>query len=85
MAGKKPAKPVAGQSKVQQILDPSIYGTLFKVFGTKNSPSVCSYCSRQSVRGMIRIRGEESFCSIRCAEQSFKMVQTDSGEEKDER
>lgn len=85
MAGKKPAKPMAGQSKVQQSLDPSIYGTLFKVFGTKNSPTTCAHCKRQSVRGMIRIRGEESLCSIKCAEQSFKMVETDSGEKKDER
>jgi hypothetical protein len=84
MAGKKPAKPMAGQSKVQQTLDPSIYGTLFKIFGTKNSPTVCSHCKRESVRGMIRIRGEESFCSIRCAEQSFKIVKADSGEDTDE-
>ena len=36
MAGKKPAKAMAGQTK-QLVLDPAIYGISVKYFGTKNS------------------------------------------------
>ena len=80
MAGKKPAKAMAGQTK-QVVLDPAIYGISVKYFGTKNSPMVCPNCKRTSVRGMIRVRGEEMLCSLRCAEQSSKISTQDSGDE----
>jgi hypothetical protein len=80
MAGKKPAKAMAGQTK-QLVLDPAIYGISVKYFGTKNSPMVCPNCKRTSVRGMIRVRGEEMLCSLRCAEQSSKIGKEDSGDE----
>jgi hypothetical protein len=73
MASKKPAKPMAGQSK-QIALDPAIYGTAIKYMGDKNSPFSCSNCHRSIVRGMIRLRGEEYICSLTCAEQSSKIV-----------
>jgi hypothetical protein len=79
MAGKKPAKPMAGQSK-QVVLDPAVYGISVKYIGTKNSPMICSNCKRTSVRGMIRVRGEEMLCSLRCAEQSSKIGKEDSGD-----
>ncbi len=84
MASKKPAKPIAGQSKVQQTLDPSIYGVLVRYVGTKGFPVICGYCKRSSIRGMIRIKGEDRFCSVGCAEQSFKIGQVDSGENTNE-
>ena len=80
MAGKKPAKAMAGQTK-QVVLDPAIYGISVKYFGTKNSPMVCLNCNKISVRGMIRVRGEEMLCSLRCAEQSSKISTQDSGDE----
>jgi hypothetical protein len=73
MASKKPAKPMAGQSK-QVTLDPAIYGTTIKYMGDKNSPVSCSHCRRSIVRGMIRLRGQEYICSLTCAEQSSKIV-----------
>lgn len=80
MAGKKPAKAMASQAK-QVVLDPTIYGTSVKYYGTKNSPMVCLNCKRTAVRGMIRVRGEEMLCSLRCAEQSSKISTQDSGDE----
>ena len=80
MAGKKPAKAMAGQSKGQVALDPAIYGIAVKFYGSKTSPVVCAWCNKTSVRGMIRLRGEERLCSLRCAEQSTKMDKQDSGE-----
>jgi|DEB19_MinimDraft_3_1074340.scaffolds.fasta_scaffold318034_2 hypothetical protein len=83
MAGKKPAKPMAGQSK-QVVLDPAIYGIAVKFFGTKSSPMVCVCCGRNSVRGMIRVRGDEYLCSLRCAEQSSKIGKENTGDDSNE-
>jgi hypothetical protein len=69
MAGKKPAKPMAGQTK-QVALDPAVYGTQIKYMGTKNSPTTCPSCGRQTIRGMVRQKGEGFFCSLVCAKSS---------------
>lgn len=66
MAGKKPAKPMAGQTK-QTVLDPSVYGTLIKYIGDKTSPCTCSVCGNSTIRGMVRMKGEKYFCSSTCA------------------
>lgn len=65
MAGKKPAKPMAGQNK-QQVLDPAIYGQTVKFIGTKDSQCVCTKCGRKVVRGMVRLLGDSYYCSITC-------------------
>lgn len=67
MTGKKPIKAVTNQSKQQTVLDPAIYGISVKYMGTKSSPSPCGECGRNMVRGMIRLRMNDYFCSIVCA------------------
>lgn len=66
MAGKKPAKPIAGQSR-QVAQDPAVYGQPFKVYGTASACSECSECGRKTIRGMIRVKGDKTYCSVRCA------------------
>jgi hypothetical protein len=66
MAGKKPAKAVAGQAK-QVIKDPALYGQQFMFYGMKVAPSVCQACGKKTIRGMIRIKQEKNYCSERCA------------------
>lgn len=65
MAGKKPAKPIAGQSRAK-VEDPAIYGTLAMFIGAKNAQCVCSVCERKIVRGMIRLLGDSRYCSKKC-------------------
>lgn len=65
MAGKKPAKPQAGQGK-QIALDPEIYGQLVKFIGTKDSPCSCNKCGREIIRGMVRILKDNYYCSVTC-------------------
>ncbi len=65
MAGKKPAKPMAGQSK-QATLDPNIYGQLIRFAGTKTTPCICARCGRSSIRGMVRVLGDKFYCSVTC-------------------
>jgi hypothetical protein len=65
MAGKKPAKPIAGQSK-QKVEDPAIYGTLTMFVGSKTARCACDKCGRETVRGMIRVLGESRYCSKNC-------------------
>jgi hypothetical protein len=79
MAGKKPAKPMAGQAK-QAVLDPEIYGISVKFFGMKTAKAVCTHCGRSLVRGMVRLKGNDYLCSLRCAEQSSKIVTEETGE-----
>lgn len=74
MAGKKPAKPMAGQAK-QQILDPSIYGTQVKYLGDKSSATVCPTCGRSTIRGMVRMKGAEFYCSVRCISATIVKAQ----------
>jgi hypothetical protein len=66
MAGKKPAKPMAGQAKQVQ-KDPSVYGHQFMFYGMKVAPSICQSCGRKTVRGMIRIKQDKNYCSEKCA------------------
>lgn len=68
MAGKKPAKPIAGQSK-QPSRDTEKYGSLIQYIGFKQAPSICFQCGRQTIRGIIRMKGDISFCSDTCAKQ----------------
>jgi hypothetical protein len=69
MAGKKPAKPMAGQSK-QIIQDPAIYGLRVKFLGSKGASSICSKCNKETIRGMIRVKDEKNYCSAGCASSS---------------
>lgn len=66
MAGKKPAKPIAGQSK-QQTLDPALYGIQIKYYGDKSSPARCKSCGKSIVKGMMRLKAENYYCSVGCA------------------
>lgn len=66
MAGKKPAKPMAGQAKAET-KDPAIYGSMTKFMGMKNCPCVCASCGREVIRGMVRVKSETFFCSAACA------------------
>jgi hypothetical protein len=65
MASKKPAKPMAGQSK-QVTLDPNVYGQLTRFIGTKTTPCVCERCKRFVVRGMVRVLNDKFYCSVGC-------------------
>ena len=69
MAGKKPAKPMAGQSK-QPVQDPAIYGSPTRFIGYKNSSCSCGKCGKLTVRGMVRVKNETYYCSARCAAAS---------------
>jgi hypothetical protein len=69
MAGKKPAKPMAGQSK-QPALDVATYGQQVKFFGSKNAASICSKCKKETIKGMIRIKNDKDYCSLTCAASS---------------
>lgn len=66
MASKKPAKPIAGQTK-QPVKDPAVYGQLVLFYGMKSAPSFCAQCGRKTVRGMIRIKADKHYCSEACA------------------
>jgi hypothetical protein len=65
MAGKKPVKPMAGQTK-QAILDPAIYGVQIKYYGVKGSPSMCPSCGKETIKGMVRLKNESFYCSLGC-------------------
>jgi hypothetical protein len=66
MAPKKPAKPIAGQTK-QAVKDPAIYGQLTMFWGMRIAPCMCEGCAKRIVRGMIRVKQEKSYCSEKCA------------------
>lgn len=66
MSGKKPAKPIAGQSR-QQIQDPAVYGSVVKYIGSKGSPCKCHKCGKETVRGVMRQKADLMFCSASCA------------------
>ena len=68
MAGKKPAKPMAGQSK-QPVQDPAVYGTPMMYIGMKTSPSECATCGKNTVRGIVRHKNDSFFCSAGCAKK----------------
>jgi hypothetical protein len=66
MAGKKPAKPMAGQSK-QTVQDPATHGSLIMVLGSKDAPCTCATCGKKTIRGMMRMKKENFYCSVTCA------------------
>jgi len=66
MAAKKPAKPMAGQTRPAP-QDPEIFGSLIKFMGTKQSPCTCGECGRQVIRGIVRVKKETFYCSSTCA------------------
>ncbi len=65
MASKKPAKPMAGQSK-QVTIEPNLYGQLTRFIGTKTKPLVCERCKRFVVSGMVRVLNDKFYCSVGC-------------------
>lgn len=77
MAGKKPAKPMAGQSK-QPVLDPAIYGSLIKFYGFSGTGCKCASCGNVTIRGMVRQKGDNFYCSLVCATPAIK---SDNGDE----
>jgi ferredoxin len=70
MANKKPAKPIAGQSRTATVLDPAIYGSLIKIYGSKDARCQCGSCAREIVKGMVREKGGAFYCSTVCAKNS---------------
>ena len=74
MAGKKPAKPIAGQNRTV-VQDPAIYGSIIKFVGMKSSPCVCSQCGRETIRGIVRIKTDIFFCSATCAKNHWTQSQ----------
>jgi hypothetical protein len=66
MASKKPAKPMAGQSK-QVMQDPATHGSLILFYGSKDAACVCGKCGKRTVRGMVRMKAEKFYCSATCA------------------
>jgi len=70
MPGKKPAKPIAGQNRTAPVLDPAVYGSLVKFYGSKNAKCKCGTCAREVVSGMVREKGGAFYCSAVCAKNS---------------
>lgn len=73
MAGKKPAKPMAGQRK-EVTLDPTLYGTQVLYVGSKDSPAKCPKCGKNTVRGMVRMKNSNFYCSVVCVESTIDAV-----------
>lgn len=71
MASKKPAKPIAGQNRTAPTLDPATYGSLIKLYGSKNSKSKCGTCAKEIVSGMVREKNSVFYCSIVCVKASI--------------
>lgn len=69
MSKKKPAKPMAGQSK-QPVQDPAVYGVLTRYLGVLGAHAICGTCGKKTVRGMIRVKGSDFYCSSGCASSS---------------
>lgn len=64
MAGKKPAKPIAGQSRD---MSKALPGKAVKFFGLANAqPFVCPTCSRELVKGIIYEENNSAYCSRVC-------------------
>lgn len=66
---KKPAKPIAGQSK-KVVQDPAIYGIQVRFVGSADAFSECAVCGKKTVRGMIRLKEDNHYCSVRCVTAS---------------
>jgi hypothetical protein len=70
MAGKKPAKPMSNQAVKQVVLDPAIYGSLIKLYGSKDALCKCGTCAKKIVSGMVREKNNIFYCSIVCVKTS---------------
>lgn len=69
MASKRPAKPIANQTK-QAVKDPAVYGSSMMYIGSKNARNKCPKCGTHTVRGMVRYKENAFFCSETCAKSS---------------
>lgn len=69
MAGKKPAKAMAGKGQVHA-QDPAIYGSPLRYVGMKGMSATCGKCGKQTTRGMVRSKGDSLYCSALCASLS---------------
>ena len=68
MAGKKPAKPMAGQGKDNNI---NLPGKAVKYFGSKNAqPFTCPTCKKSLVKGIVYEENNSVFCSRICIPNS---------------
>jgi hypothetical protein len=64
MASKKPAKPIAGQSRDT---GKQLAGKAVKYYGSKGAaPFVCSTCSKELIKGIIYEENSSSYCSRVC-------------------
>lgn len=64
MASKKPAKPIAGQSRDK---GPQLPGKAIKYYGAANAaPFVCPTCNRELTKGIVYEVGSEMFCKRNC-------------------
>lgn len=64
MASKKPAKPIAGQSRDESKFLP---GKAIKYMGAKGrEPFVCPTCNRSLTKGIIYEVGANMFCKRTC-------------------
>lgn len=64
MASKKPAKPMAGQSRD---MSKSLPGKPLMYFGSAKAQAfVCPTCSRSLIKGIIYEEGNSSYCTRTC-------------------
>ena len=64
MAGKKPAKPIAGQNRDK---GPQLPGKAVKFFGAANTaPFVCPTCSRELTKGIVYEDNSKMYCKRGC-------------------
>lgn len=77
MAGKKPAKPMAGKN-TQPKLDTALYGAEVKYYGTKGSPAKCPSCGNETIRGMVRMKNNQFYCSIKCVSTTIEKVKDET-------
>lgn len=67
MAGKKPAKTMAGQGKDN---NNTLAGKAVMYFGSKNAePFTCPTCNRSLIRGIIYEENNNSYCSRNCIQK----------------
>ena len=74
MATKKPAKPIAGQARSAPSLDPAIYGTQVRYLGLAGKHSTCETCGKVTKSGMLRMKEDKFYCTVKCAGVSSKQT-----------
>jgi hypothetical protein len=77
----KPAKPIAGQAKKSAVLDPALYGTQILFVGSKGTTAVCPTCKRSTTRGMLRLKGNDLYCSVRCVSATIVVKESEEATE----